>query len=74
LDQGVALDPTYANFQANQTYVFFYWIRGLAELGRFDDARRVYDSAQTRLPGNRALQELIGEVNQTELRITQQRR
>jgi len=74
LDQGVALDPTYANFQANQTYVFFCWIRGLAELGRFDDARRVYDSAQTRLPGNKALQELIGEVNQAELRIMQQRR
>ena len=74
LDQGVALDPTYTNFQANQTYVFFYWIRGLAELGRFDDARRVYDNVQTRLPGNRALQELISDVNREEARIAQQGR
>ena len=74
LDQGVALDPTYDNFRANQTYVFYYWIHDLAKLGRFDDAREVYGHAQVRLPGNENLRKLMDEVNQVEVRLMQQRR
>ena len=73
LDQGVALDPTYANFRVNQTYVFFYWISGWAKLGHFDKARQVYVHAQERLPGNADLQKLMDEVNQAEATIRQQR-
>ena len=73
LDQGVALDPTYADFRTNQTFVFFYWIHGLARNGHFDDARRVYANAQTRLPGNRDLQKLMNDVALAEERVAQQR-
>jgi len=74
LDQGVALDPAYTNFHSNQLYVFFYWIRGLAELGHFDRARQVYAHAQQRLPGDQELQKLMNNINQEEARILQQRR
>jgi len=74
LDQGVALDPTYVNFRSNQTYVFYNWIRGLAELGHFDKARLVHEHAKTRLPNNKALQDLIDAVALEEVRIQQQRR
>jgi len=74
LDQGVSLDPTYANFRSNQTFVFFYWIRGLAESGDFDKARQVYAHAHQRLPGNQTLQNLMNEVNQGEETLKQLRK
>jgi len=66
LDQGVALDPTYSNFRDNYTYVFYHWIRGLALLGRFEDAQKVFDiaNAQSRVPNNESLMTLIKSVNQ----------
>ena len=65
LDQGVALDSTYSNFRDNYTYVFYHWIRGLALLGRFDDAQRVFDiaNAQSRVPNNETLKKYIDFVN-----------
>ena len=75
LDIGVALDPTYANFRSNYVYVFHYWIQGLAELGRFDDARKVFALAnvEERVPQNKHLQDLIDSVNQSEMKIKQSR-
>jgi tetratricopeptide (TPR) repeat protein len=72
-DQGVALDPTYANFRSNYVYVFYHWIHGLASLGRFDDARKVFAHAEERVPGNKGLLDLIESVNQDELRIKKSR-
>jgi hypothetical protein len=71
LDQGVALDPTYANFRANYTYVFYHWIHGLATKGQFDDARQVFAhaSVKDRIPGNKDLLTLMDAVNQEEARI-----
>ena len=71
LDQGVALDPTYANFRANYTYVFYHWIHGLATKGQFDDARQVFAHAdhKDRIPGNKDLKTLMDAVNQEEARI-----
>ena len=73
LDQGVTLDPTYATFRVNQTYVFYRWISGLLLLGRFDDAREVYGHAQKRLPDDEELQNLMNYVNQAEAAIKQRR-
>jgi pentatricopeptide repeat protein len=75
LDQGVSLDPTYANFRSNYIYVFYHWIHGLATLGRFDDARKVFDLANSadRIPGNKDLLSLIESVNQEEIRIKKSR-
>jgi pentatricopeptide repeat protein len=75
LDIGVALDPTYANFRSNYVYVFHHWIKGLAELGRFDDARKVFTLAnvEERVPQNKHLQDLIDSVNQSEAKIKQSR-
>ena len=73
LDQGVTLDPTYAEFRVNQTFVFYYWICGLAELGQFDRARQVNERAQQRLPGNAKLQLLMNEIDLAEARIKRQR-
>ena len=72
-DQGIALDPTYAIFRSNYVYVFYYWIHGLATLGRFDDARKVFDHAEKRVPGNKDLLELIEKVSQDEMRIKKSR-
>jgi len=73
LDQGVVLDPTYTDFRTNQTFVFFYWIHGLAMKGHFDDARGVYASAQERIPGNKDLQKLMNDVALAEEKVAQQR-
>ena len=73
LDQGVVLDPTYADFRTNQTFVFFYWIHGLASKGHFDDARRTYAIAQERIPGNKDLQRLMNDVALAEEKVVQQR-
>ena len=69
LDQGVALDPTYANFRTNQVYVFYRWIFDLAKKGHFDGARKVYVLAEKRLPDNEVLRKLIDEVNRAESQI-----
>ena len=71
LDQGLALDPAYPEFRPNLKYVFYHWISGLANAGRFDDARKVYEISKSDayLPGNEALQELIGKVNEGEQKI-----
>ena len=74
LDQGVMLDPAYANFYPNQTYVFHRWISGLANIGRFGDARQVHELAKKRLPNNKTLQDLIDAVSLEEAKIQQQRR
>ncbi|MCL2004601.1 MAG: hypothetical protein FWG73_00395 [Planctomycetaceae bacterium] len=68
LDQGVSLDPSYENFRTNYTYVFYHWIRDLTMLGRFDDARKVFDLAnvESRIPNNEHLKNLLGKVNQVE--------
>ena len=73
LDQGVALDPTYANFRSNQMYVFYNWIFGLAELGHFDKARQVHEHAKMRFPDNKTLQDLIDAVALEEAKIQRQR-
>jgi pentatricopeptide repeat protein len=75
LDQGVKIDPTYANFRSNYTYVFYHWIHGLAKLGRFDDARKVFALANDadRIPDNKDLKNLIATVNQEETRINKAR-
>jgi len=74
LDQGVALDPTYAKFRENQVYVFYYWIRDLALLGHFDKAREIYAYADQHVPQNEQLLTLINNVNQSEAKIKQQRK
>jgi len=74
LDQGVSLDPTYANFRSNQTFVLYNWIRDLANLGHFDKARQVYAHANQRLPDNQTLKNLMNDVNEGEAKIKQQRK
>jgi len=71
LDQGVALDPTYEKFRANYTFIFHDWIRDLALLGRFEDARKVFAlaNAEGRVPNDRYLLTLIESVNQEEKRL-----
>jgi tetratricopeptide (TPR) repeat protein len=68
LDEGVALDPTFPKFKENYTYVFFYWIQGLALKGNFEDARKVYALANTegRVPNDANLTKLIKEINRIE--------
>ena len=68
LDQGVALDPSYDKFRTNYTYVFYLWIRDLTHLGRFDDARKVFElaNAENRIPNDEFLRTLIGKVNKLE--------
>ena len=75
LDQGVALDPTFAEFRANYTFVFHDWIRELALLGRFDNARKIYALANVkeRAPNDAILLTLINGVNQAEQQTRQQR-
>jgi len=74
LDQGVSLDPTYANFSSNQTYVFYNWIGGFAKLGQFDKARQVYAHANQRLPGNETLRNLLAWVDQEETKLQQRQK
>jgi hypothetical protein len=74
LDQGVVLDPTYANFRSNQTYVFFHWMSGFAKLGQFESAREVYAHANKRLPGNETLRGLFDFVNQEEAKYKQRQK
>ena len=74
LDQGVVLDPTFANFRANQTFVFYHWIYGLATKGRFDDARRVYAGVQQRRLDSDNFRELMKGVAQEEEKISRQHR
>ena len=71
LDQGVALDPGYEKFRANYTFVFHDWIRELALLGRFEDARKVFAlaNAPNRIPNNEHLIRLMNEINQSEQRL-----
>jgi len=66
LDQGIAIDSTYAPFRANQQFVFYRWISSLAKAGQFDEARRVYALSEERLPGDKELRELIDNVNRAE--------
>jgi tetratricopeptide (TPR) repeat protein len=68
LDQGVAIDPTYPKFRDNYTFVFYYWIRGLALKGQFDAAREVFAlaNAEGRIPGNETLMNLMRDVNKAE--------
>ena len=73
LDQGVAIDPTYANFRANQTFVFYHWIYGLAAKGRFDDARQVYASVKERRLDNENFQKLMSGIDLAEEKLAQQR-
>ena len=73
LDQGVSLDPTYVEFRSNQTYVFYYWISGLAKLGRFDDARKIYASAKERRLDSESFQNLMNTISVQEARIKQDR-
>ena len=73
LDIGTAIDPTYSNFRSNYVYVFHFWIKGLAELGRFDDARKVFalSNAEQRVPQNKHLQDVIDSVNLEEAKNKQ---
>ena len=71
LDQGVALDPTYANFRANQAFVFYSWIHGLTKQGNFNDARRVYANAKERRLDSEKFQELMNYVDLAEKQILQ---
>jgi tetratricopeptide (TPR) repeat protein len=66
LEQGILLDPTYANFRTNQTYVFYLWIRGCANSKQFDKARQVYAYANQRIPNDETLRNLMNLVNQAE--------
>ena len=64
LDQGTALDPTFPEFRANYVFVFHDWMRDLALLGRFEDARGVFAIAQERIPNNATLLTMLEGVNQ----------
>ena len=75
LDEGVALDPTFEKFRANYVFVLHDWMRDLALLGRFDDARAVFAIANDpkRIPNNVHMLKMLESVNQEEQRIRQQR-
>ena len=71
LDQGMALDPTFEKFPPNYVFIFHDWMRDLALLGRFEDARRVFAVAQERVPNNADLQRMLESVNLAEQRTKQ---